>query len=87
MPVIHVPLTDEEFIDFAIMARQKGLKRSDLASVIIREAMMKQEKMTPDEASTEFNRQGLPLAKRLKKQPGIYTDADGTPLVPMYERQ
>jgi hypothetical protein len=86
MPLLHVSLTDEEFIDFAIMAREKGLKRSDLASVIIREAMQKNTKYERGQP-VEFNAQGLPLAKRLKDSGIVEVGADGNPMVPQYERQ
>jgi hypothetical protein len=87
MPVVHVSLTDEEFVDFAIMARAKGLTRVQLASEMIREGIRKDSKCKTREDAIKFNSQGLPLTQRLKNQPGIYTDADGAPLVPMYERE
>lgn len=86
MPVIHISLTDEEFVDFAIMAREKGLKRVELAAVMIRDAMNKKLLFAKREDAMTFNAQGLPLAKRLTGSGIVEVSADGNPMVPQYER-
>jgi hypothetical protein len=87
MPAIHASLNDEDFVEFAIMARAKGTTRTALASEILVEAIRKQMKETPDEAEIKFNRQGLPLAQRLKTRVATATIAEGVPLVTQYERE
>ena len=97
MPVIHASLSDDDFVDFSIMARKNGMTRTQFASIVLSNEVKKEAPMVATRAEAiKFNAQGLPLAQRLKTsvatgtiaegQPGIYTDADGTPLVPMYER-
>ena len=78
MPVIHAPLNDDDFVDLSNMARRKGMTRSALASYILIAEIRKEVKqqsaeeealketmqsMTRREAM-EFNKQGLPLAKK-----------------------
>ena len=104
MPVIHAPLNDEDFVDLAIMAREKGMTRSALASHILIAAIRKDERMTIENESTEFNSQAPPLVKKSALASVILTAAmrreakeheekiqtmskDGTPRIPMYERQ
>lgn len=84
MPVIHASLSDEDFVDFAIMARKKGMNRSALASYLLIAEIRKDVKHLEEEEKVKFNSQGLPLAKKLKQMKPI--SADGTPTIPLYER-
>jgi hypothetical protein len=67
MPIIHAPLSDEDFVDLAIMAREKGMTRSALASYILIAAIRKDGRAHEQKIQT--------MSK------------DGTPRIPMYERQ
>lgn len=105
MPVIHAPLNDDDFVDLSNMARRKGLTRSALATHILVAAIKKEEeKVSREEAATEFNRQGLPLAQNpalasvileaaMRREAKEHEEKiqtmskDGTPRIPMYERQ
>jgi hypothetical protein len=82
MPVIHVSVTDDEFVDISNKARENGTTRTQFAATLIRKGML----LETRDAAIKFNAQGLPLAQRIKTSVATTTSAEGVPLVTQYER-
>ena len=55
MPVIHAPLNDDDFVDLSNMARNKGMTRSALASLILTTEVRKANRLPT------VTKEGLPI--------------------------